>query len=68
MACIKLQTGYAILIANPSSQSVNPVINRNIGYSPERDFAPITKVTSSPPVQPVRRMTACLQTSPCWNP
>ena len=40
--------GYTILIASPSSQSVNPAINKNLGYVPERDFAPITKVTSSP--------------------
>ena len=40
--------GYTILIASPSSQSVNPAINKDLGYVPERDFAPITKVTSSP--------------------
>ena len=39
--------GYTLLIASPSSQSVNPVINKNLGYVPERDFAPVTKVTSS---------------------
>ena len=30
--------GYTMLIASPSSQSVNPVINKNLGYVPERDF------------------------------
>lgn len=40
--------GYTMLIASPSSQSVNPVINKNLGYVPERDFIPVTKVTSSP--------------------
>ena len=40
--------GYTMLIASPSSQSVNPAINKNLGYVPERDFAPITKVSSSP--------------------
>ena len=30
--------GYTMLIASPSSQSVNPVINENLGYVPERDF------------------------------
>ena len=40
--------GYTMLIASPSSQSVNPAINKNLGYVPERDFAPVTKVTSSP--------------------
>ena len=40
--------GYTMLIASPSSQSVNPAMNKDLGYVPERDFAPITKVTSSP--------------------
>ena len=40
--------GYTMLIASPSSQSVNPVINKNLGYVPERDFVPVTKVTNSP--------------------
>lgn len=40
--------GYTLLIASPSSQSVNPAMNKNLGYVPERDFAPITKVSSSP--------------------
>ena len=40
--------GYTMLIASPSSQSVNPAINKDLGYVPERDFAPVTKVTSSP--------------------
>jgi tripartite-type tricarboxylate transporter receptor subunit TctC len=39
--------GYTMLIASPSSQSVNPVINKNLGYVPERDFIAVTKVTSS---------------------
>ena len=29
---------YTMLIASPSSQSVNPVINKNLGYVPGRDF------------------------------
>lgn len=39
--------GYTMLIASPSSISVNPALNPKIGYSP-RDLAPITKVSSSP--------------------
>jgi tripartite-type tricarboxylate transporter receptor subunit TctC len=39
--------GYTMLIASPSSISVNPALNPNIGYSP-RDLAPITKVSTSP--------------------
>jgi tripartite-type tricarboxylate transporter receptor subunit TctC len=39
--------GYTLLIASPSSISVNPALNPKLGYSP-RDLLPITKVTSSP--------------------
>jgi tripartite-type tricarboxylate transporter receptor subunit TctC len=40
--------GYTILIASPSSQSVNPVMSKYVGYNAEKDFAPISKITSSP--------------------
>jgi tripartite-type tricarboxylate transporter receptor subunit TctC len=40
--------GYTILIASPSSQSVNPVMSKHVGYNPEKDFVPISKITSSP--------------------
>jgi tripartite-type tricarboxylate transporter receptor subunit TctC len=39
--------GYTLLIASPSSISVNPALNPKLGYSP-RDLQPVTKVTSSP--------------------
>jgi len=39
--------GYTLLIASPSSISVNPALNAKLGYSP-RDLLPITKVTTSP--------------------
>ncbi len=39
--------GYTMLIASPSSISVNPAMNPKIGYS-LRDLAPISKVSSSP--------------------
>ncbi|HEY5292300.1 MAG TPA: tripartite tricarboxylate transporter substrate binding protein [Burkholderiales bacterium] len=39
--------GYTMLIASPSSISVNPALNPKIGYSPS-DLAPITKVSTSP--------------------
>jgi tripartite-type tricarboxylate transporter receptor subunit TctC len=32
---------------------INPLINKNVGYSTERDFAPITQVTASPLVAAV---------------
>jgi len=39
--------GYTILIASPSSISVNPALNPKLGYSP-KDLIPVTKITSSP--------------------
>lgn len=39
--------GYTMLIASPSSISVNPALNSKLGYS-LRDFLPITKVSTSP--------------------
>ncbi len=39
--------GYTVLIASPSSISVNPALNPKLGYT-ARDLMPITKVTSSP--------------------
>lgn len=39
--------GYTVLIASPSSISVNPALNPRLGYKPG-DLQPITKVTSSP--------------------
>lgn len=40
--------GYTFLIASQSGMIVNPIINKNVGYNTERDFAAIIKVTSSP--------------------
>jgi tripartite-type tricarboxylate transporter receptor subunit TctC len=39
--------GYTLLIASPSSISVNPALNAKLGYS-ARDLAPVTKITTSP--------------------
>lgn len=39
--------GYTLLIASPSSMSVNPALNPKIGYS-TKDFIAVTKLTSSP--------------------
>jgi tripartite-type tricarboxylate transporter receptor subunit TctC len=65
--------GYTILIASQSGMIINPVINRNVGYNTERDFAPITKVTVSPlvvtvnpslPVHSVRELIAEAKKAP----
>ena len=39
--------GYTLLIASPSSISVNPALNANLGYKPS-DLIAITKMTTSP--------------------
>ncbi len=48
--------GYTILIASPSSISVNPALSQKLGYRPS-DFAPISKITSSPVVIAVNPST-----------
>jgi tripartite-type tricarboxylate transporter receptor subunit TctC len=48
--------GYTVLIASPSSISVNPALNPNIGYRAS-DLLPITKLTSSPVVIAVNPAT-----------
>jgi len=40
--------GYTMLIASPSSILVNPIISPKAGFDPQRDLAPISKVSSSP--------------------
>lgn len=39
--------GYTVLIASPSSISVNPALNPKLAYKPG-DLLPVTKVTTSP--------------------
>jgi tripartite-type tricarboxylate transporter receptor subunit TctC len=65
--------GYTILIASQSGMIVNPIINKNISYNTERDFAPISKVTVSPlvvtvnpsvPVHSVRELIAEAKKAP----
>jgi len=48
--------GYTILIASPSSISVNPALNQKLGYKPS-DLQPISKITSSPVVIAVNPAT-----------
>jgi tripartite-type tricarboxylate transporter receptor subunit TctC len=48
--------GYTLLIASPSSISVNPALNPKLGYSP-RDLQPVTKMTTSPLVLAVNPAT-----------
>ncbi len=48
--------GYTLLIASPSSISVNPALNPKLSYS-ARDLAPVTKMTTSPLVLAVNPST-----------
>ena len=45
--------GYTLLIASPSSILVNPIITPRPGFEPQRDLAPVSKVSSSPLVAAV---------------
>jgi len=40
--------GYTIMIASQSGMIINPIINKNVGYSTARDFIALTQVTNSP--------------------
>jgi len=48
--------GYTLLIASPSSISVNPALNPKLNYTP-RDLQPVTKITTSPLVLAVNPAT-----------
>ncbi len=48
--------GYTLLIASPSSISVNPALNPKLAYKPS-DLQPVTKMTTSPLVLAVNPAT-----------
>ena len=48
--------GYTLLIASPSSISVNPALNPKLAYTPA-DLLPVTKMTTSPLVLAVHPAT-----------
>ena len=48
--------GYTLLIASPSSISVNPALNPKLAYKPS-DLLPVTKMTTSPLVLAVNPAT-----------
>ena len=39
--------GYMMLIVNSGPMTINPVLRRDLGYDPKKDFAPVTWLTSS---------------------
>ena len=48
--------GYTLLIASPSSISVNPALSPNLGYKPS-DLVAVTRMTTSPLVLAVNAAT-----------
>ncbi|MCD0503128.1 Bug family tripartite tricarboxylate transporter substrate binding protein [Bordetella petrii] len=40
--------GYTILVSNSSSITVNPLLYKDLGYEPLKDFAPVTTVVEVP--------------------
>jgi tripartite-type tricarboxylate transporter receptor subunit TctC len=48
MAAKATPDGYTVVIASQSGIAVNPVINKNVGYDPEKDLAAVIQVTRSP--------------------
>ena len=38
--------GYTLLLTSLSPIVVNPALNRNLPYDPQRDFSPVTQITS----------------------
>ena len=56
MVAKSVPDGYTVLIASPSSISVNPALNPKLGYS-ARDLQPIGKLTTSPLVLAVNPAT-----------
>lgn len=65
--------GYTIMIASQSGMIVNPLVNKSVTYDTQRDFTPITQVTSSPlvvavnpslPVNSIRELIAEAKKNP----
>lgn len=42
--------GYTFFLANVASQSINPALRKKLPYDPQRDFAPVSLMLSSPMV------------------
>lgn len=65
--------GYMLLVGNSGPMTVNPVLRRNLGYDPKKDFAPLTWVSSaqmvlvvhpSLPVRSVKDLVALARSHP----
>lgn len=65
--------GYTLLIGNSGPMTINPVLRRELGYDPRKDFAPVTWLTSaqmvlvvhpSLPVRSVKELVALARANP----
>jgi tripartite-type tricarboxylate transporter receptor subunit TctC len=65
--------GYTLLIGNSGPMTINPVLRRDLGYDPRKDFAPVTWLTSaqmvlvvhpSLPVRSVKELVALARANP----
>ncbi len=65
--------GYMLLIGNSGPMTINPVLRRNLGYDSQKDFAPVTWISStqmvlvvhpSLPVRSVQDLVALARSRP----
>lgn len=65
--------GYTLLLANVTSQSINPSLRKDLPYDPQRDFTPVTLMVSSPfvlvvhpsiPVRSVKELVVLARAKP----
>jgi tripartite-type tricarboxylate transporter receptor subunit TctC len=65
--------GYTMLIGNTGPMTINPVLRRDLGYDPKKDFAPVAWLTSgqmvlivhpSLPVHSVKELVALARAHP----
>ena len=65
--------GYTLLVATITTLAVNPALNKKLPYDPERDFTPVSLLTSAPlvlvvhpslPVKSVRELIALARAKP----
>ncbi len=65
--------GYSMLIGNSGPMTVNPVLRKDLGYDPRKDFAPVAWLTSaqmalmvhpSLPVRSVQELVALARANP----
>jgi tripartite-type tricarboxylate transporter receptor subunit TctC len=61
--------GYTYFLANVASQSINPALRKKLPYDPQKDFAPVCLMLSSPmvlvvhPSMPVKSVSELVKTA-----